>query len=105
MRKLINLFLLIVISFSVAHGIVIDTHQDDHCSVQEYVAEFSHPISHDIEEHDGDLCNSHFLLHISFLLPSIFSLVEVEKVAYIEPYHNLLNAYNYQKNSFRPPIS
>jgi hypothetical protein len=105
MRKLINLFLLIVISFSVAHGVVLDTHQDEHCSVQEYVAEFSHPISHDIEEHDGDLCNSHFLLHISFLLPSIFSLVEVEKVAYIQPFHSKLNHYNYHKNTFRPPIS
>ena len=102
MRKLINLYLLFFISFSVAHGVMLDT---EHCSVQEYVAEFSHPIVHEIGEHDGDLCNSHFLLHISFLLPSIFSLIEIKQDAYTQPFHSKLNHYNYQKNSFRPPIS
>jgi len=104
MKKLINLILLIAISFSIAHGVVLDTHQDSHCSVQEFVEEFSHPIEHDIDEHEGDLCNSHFMLHISFLMPSIFLLLEIDKVENIEPFYTHLNHYSYQENSFRPPI-
>ena len=104
MKKLINLILLIAISFSVAHGVVLDIHQDEHCSVQEYVAEFSQPINHDMDEHAGDLCNSHFMLHISFLIPTSFSLLEIDKFRSIEPFYAHLNVYHYQENTFRPPI-
>ncbi len=64
MKKFINLLTLIAISFSIAHGVIIDTHQDNHCSINEFVVEFSEPLIHDIEEHNGDLCNTHFMLHI-----------------------------------------
>ncbi len=104
MKKLLNLILLIAISFSIAHGVVLDTHQDEHCSVQEYVAEFSQPINHDIDEHEGDICNSHFMLHLSFLIPSSFSLLEVDRVENIEPFYTHLNHYYYQEKTFRPPI-
>ena len=105
MKKLINYILLIAISFSIAHGVVLDTHQDEHCSIKEYVAEFSQPIQHDIEAHEGDLCNTHFMLHLSFLLPSTISLLEIDKQLNIEPLFSPLNAYLYQENSFRPPIA
>ena len=104
MKKLINLILLIAISFSIAHGVLLDTHKDSHCSVQEFVEEFSHPIHHDVEDHDGDLCNSHFMLHISFLIPTTFSLLEIDQVVNIDPFYMHLKHYNYKENSFRPPI-
>jgi hypothetical protein len=104
MKKLISLILLIAISFSIAHGVVLDTHQDNHCSVQEFAEEFSHPIQHDIDDHDGDLCNTHFMLHISFLVPTSFSLLEVEQVEQIISGYLHLNDYHYQENTFRPPI-
>ena len=104
MKKLINYILLIAISFSIAHGVVLDTHQDEHCSVKEFVAEFSQPIQHDLDEHKGDLCNTHFMLHISFLLPTSFSLLTMEKTKNIELFYAPLNHYAYKENSFRPPI-
>jgi hypothetical protein len=55
MKKITNILLLIVIGFSIAHGVVLDTHQDNHCSVEEFVTEFSEPIQHDLDEHDGDI--------------------------------------------------
>jgi len=104
MNRIINFLLLVVISFTIAHGVVLDTHQDEHCSVKEFVSEFSQPIQHDLEEHKGDLCNTHFMLHLSFLLPSSFSLLTMENIKTIELFHASLNHYAYKENTFRPPI-
>ena len=104
MKKLINYILLIAISFSIAHGVVLDTHQDEHCSVKEYVAEFSQPIQHEMDEHEGDLCNTHFMLHVSFILPSSFMLLTIEKIKNSELFYTSLNHYAYKENTFRPPI-
>jgi|GEM_PF-1380135 len=105
MKKLIILILLIAISFSIAHGVVLDTHQDEHCSMQEFVAEFSQPIQHDMDDHDGDLCNTHFMLHTSFLVPTHFSLVDIDRVAFIVILHPFFYSYIDLNNTFRPPIS
>jgi hypothetical protein len=104
MKKLIYYILLLAISFSIAHGVVLDIHQDEHCSMKEFVEEFSHPIEHDIDTHDGDLCNTHFMLHASFLLPSPFLLSSLEMVTTMEHFYSLLNPYQYEENTFRPPI-
>jgi len=105
MKRLIHYILLIAISFSVLHGVILDTHQDEHCSVKEFVAEFSHPIQHDIDEHDGDLCNSHFMLHLSFILPQHFLLLEIKKDNFNLPFKEPSKSYSYMNNSFRPPIA
>jgi len=106
MKKILSLLLLVVMSFSIAHGVVLDIHQDEqHCSVQEFVAEFSHPIQHDIDEHDGDLCNSHFMLHLSFLLPHHFALFEITQDEYQHQFKIPLSTYSHVNNSFRPPIA
>ena len=105
MKKILSLLLLVVMSFSIAHGVVLDIHEEDHCSVQEFVAEFSHPIQHDIEEHEGDLCNSHFMLHLSFILPQNFFLFEIlqdNSNLFIKKYPKSCSHVN---NSFRPPIT
>jgi len=104
MKKILNLILLIAISFSIAHGVVLDTHQDSHCSIEEFISEFSEPIQHDIEEHKGDLCNTHFMLHLSFLLPNTFSLAEPNQEALIAEFKPLLYLFIYINNTFRPPI-
>jgi hypothetical protein len=104
MKKILNLILLIAISFSIAHGVVLDTHQDSHCSVEEFVTEFSEPIQHDLDEHEGDICNTHFMLHLSFLIPSRFSLFEIDSIEPIT--QSPLFTYHYIAidNTFRPPI-
>ena len=105
MNKLINLFLLVVMSFSIAHGVVLDQHVDEHCSIQEYVAEFSTPdVHHDEHEHENDACDSHYMFHISFLLPDVFSLFEMNQELFVSPLQLSTNHYSYKKNSFRPPI-
>jgi len=103
MNKIINLFLLVVMSFSIAHGVVLDRHADEHCSIQEYVAEFSTPnVHHDIHKHDA--CDSHYMFHISFLLPDTFSLFEMNQEVFVPQPQPSTNHYAYNKNSFRPPI-
>ena len=105
MNKIINLLLLVVISFSIAHGVVLDRHADEHCSIQEYVAEFSTPDVHrgDIE-HEKDGCDSHYMFHISFLLPDTFSIFEMNQEEFVSQMQPSTNHYSYNKNSFRPPI-
>jgi len=107
MKKIINLFLLVAMSFSIAHGVVLDTHDEEsHCSVQEYVAEFSAPVHEHEEEHEyaNDACDSHYMFHISFLLPESFSLYEVKYNAFVLPLLSSQNHFSYQENTFRPPI-
>jgi len=103
MKRLINITLLFVFSFSISHGMILDIHQENHCSIQTYIDEFSHPIDHK-GEHKGDLCQTHCLLHISFIVPSIFTLAMFDY-----PFINLKKEYLYYncldiKNNFRPPI-
>jgi hypothetical protein len=105
MKKLINLLLLFVMSFSIAHGVVFDEHEDSHCSVKEYVAEFSVPIYHDETHHDkSDICDTHFMFHVSFLLPSNFSLFELNQSNFRASFQDLYAPFSYINNSFRPPI-
>jgi len=104
MNYLIKLLLLVVMSFSITHGVVFDMHEDEHCSVQEFVAEFSHPIQHDLNEHDGDLCNSHFMLHLPFLLPSYFTLAELSPQYLLYQFKLPISTYSHVNNTFRPPI-
>jgi len=104
MKRLINLILLISISFSIAHGVLLDIHKENHCSIKEFAEEFSHPIEHELGEHNGDLCNSHFMLHLPFLIPTSFSLLEMKVLFAIEPFYTTLNHYYYKASTFRPPI-
>lgn len=104
MKKLISLFLLIVMSFSIAHALVLDTHADEHCSIGEYVAEFSEPIEHD-HEHQGDSCETHFMFHLSFLIPNSFLLLEIKQEKRLPIFNTFLNSTFYINNTFRPPIA
>ena len=105
MKKLINLFLLSAMFFSIAHGVVLDPHASEHCSIEEYVAEFSAPDVHEHdEEHQNDACDSHYIFHISFLVPEGFMLHEPHVELSLFHPHTSQNHFLYQKNTFRPPI-
>ena len=105
MKQLIHYLLLTVMLFSIAHGVVLRDDFDDHCSLQEYVTEFSQPIEHH-DEHKGDLCETHFMFHLSFLLPESVEvhLVNASIDSTIE-YKLHLNDALFFNNTFRPPIS
>lgn len=104
MNKLINLLLLVVMSFSIAHGVVLNnTYEDSHCSVEEYVAKFSEPIHHE-DIHKNDASDFHYLFHISFLLPDVFSLFVVNKKIFIADSESFTHTNTFPNNTFRPPI-
>jgi len=108
MNKLINLLLLVVMSFSIAHGVVLeDDYESNHCSIQEYVAEFSLPHEHS-DSHEkryaNDSCKTHYMFHLSFLLPDIFSLSHMIEEEFTTSLQASINHYAYQDNTFRPPI-
>ena len=108
MNKFTHLLLLVVMFFSITHELVFDGHEESHCSVQEYVAEFSAPIHHDQldeHEHENDFCDSHFMFHISFLLPQNFSLFEISQSNIIFQSTFLPYPFLNTENSFRPPIT
>ena len=65
-RKTLTLVLLFMMSFQVLHAYAIDMLDTHECNVDEYVVEFSQPISHDVSD---DICNLHSSFHIPFLVP------------------------------------
>ena len=105
MRKLINLLLLTVMFFSIAHGVVFESDSANHCSVKEYVSEFDHAIAEHHDEHEDNCCETHFMFHLSFLLPDTLSLFEEIALDTTIEYHLHLNDTLYFNNTFRPPIA
>ncbi len=105
MKKLINLLLLTVMFFSIAHGVVLENNFSDHCSVKEYVSEFDHAIIEHHDEHKSDCCESHFMFHLSFLLPDMPSFLKYITLRSTIEYHLHLNDTLYFNNTFRPPIA
>jgi len=108
MNKLINLLLLVVMFFSIAHGVLLeDDYEANHCSIEEYVSEFSVPLAHDKShkyECHNNACEIHFMFHLSFLLPDIFSLSHMTEEEFTTSLQASINHYAYQDNTFRPPI-
>ncbi len=105
MKKLINLLLLIVMFFSIAHGVVLESDSANHCSVKEYVSEFDHAISEHHDVHEDNCCETHFMFHLSFLLPDTLSFFEQITLDTTIEYNLHLNDTFYFNNTFRPPIA
>ncbi len=105
MRKLINLLLLTVMFFSIAHGVVFESDSANHCSVKEYVSEFDHAIAEHHDEHKDNCCEIHFMFHLSFLLPNISYFFEDIALSSTIEYNLHLNDTAYFNNTFRPPIA
>jgi len=108
MNKLINLLLLVVMFFSIAHGVVLeDDYESNHCSIEEYVSEFSVPLAHDKSykyESHNNACETHYMFHLSFLLPDVFAFSPITEEKFTTSLEVSLNHYTYQNNTFRPPI-
>ena len=105
MKKIINILLLTVMFFSIAHGVVFKSDSANHCSVKEYVSEFEQAISEHHNEHKDKCCEIHFMFHLSFLLPDRVSFFEEIILNTTIEYNLHLNDTIYLNNTFRPPIA
>ena len=105
MNRLIKLLLLVVMFFSITHGVVLKDDFAKHCDMVEYLDEFEHPTNHHHDEHDNELCEEHFMFHISFLLPDRLTILEAYLLNSKIEYKLHLNDNFYKENSFRPPIA
>ncbi|CAA6803844.1 MAG: Unknown protein [uncultured Sulfurovum sp.] len=106
MNRLINLLLLVVMFFSIAHGVVLDDYAESDCSIKEYVTEFSTPHSHeDNHQDESDVCSTHYMFHISFLLPESFQLFHSKVLTFVEIHEAKDNSSLFENNTFRPPIA
>jgi hypothetical protein len=98
-KRVWTLALLIAFAFSMLHEYAYAALDDDHCSVQEYVHELSQPSDH------GDICDTHYEYHTSYLLPNrvefqpeikVAKLLNLDKRTYLSERRSVLD---------RPPIS
>ncbi len=106
MKKLINLLLLTVMFFSIAHEVVLESdYSTNHCSVKEYISEFDHAITEHHDKHIDNCCKTHFMFHLSFLLPDTLSFFEEIALNTTIEYSLHLNNTIYINNTFRPPIA
>lgn len=93
-----TVLLLISFGFSIVNAFVIEAHEVDQCTVQEYVQEFSQ------SNNCGDLCDLRHMFYQSFIITHNVIVVDydiqVDTPTHIEKnYHFSLNPL-----SFRPPI-
>lgn len=94
-----TILLLISFSFSIAHAFVIESNEVSHCTIQEYVQEFSQ--SNDC----GDLCDVCHMFHISFILPIQTQLSEFESPIFVPVYNLGYYISHNPPSTFRPPIA
>jgi len=94
-----TILLLIAFSFSISHAFVIETKEADHCSVQEYIQEFSQ--SSDC----CDVCDVHHMFHMSYIIVDTIFSMNFDSLS-LTPIYNP-DHYNgsYTSSSFRPPIA
>lgn len=97
--KVWAILLLIAFSFSISHAYVIEVNEIGHCSVQEYVQEFSQ--SNDCD----DLCDVHHMFHMSYItVDTIFSM-DFDTLSFTPIYNPDHYNGDYNPSSFRPPIA
>ena len=100
-KNLLSLFLLFAMSFQVVHAYAIDLLDTHECEVNEYVVEFSQPISAHVSD---DICNLHSSFHIPFLLPQAI-LFPISTDSPESP-QSFIKSYDYDapKTFLIPPI-
>lgn len=94
-----TVLLLISMSFSMLNAFIIETNEKGHCSIQEYVQEFSQ--SNDC----GDLCDIRHMFYISFILPDNSLIIQFDNRLIPYPYFHQEYTGNFALTSFRPPIA
>lgn len=107
MKRLTSILLFITMSFSILHGVVVDYSHENHCDSSEYTEDFSVSIHYDGEthEHESDtLCDSHFMYHLSFLVPQNFLLDEINQEISL-PIGSILSYFLTPRDkALKPPI-
>ena len=101
-NRLLTLFLLLSISFNIAHAYVIEALETHSCQVSEYVQE-----CHDIKNTaaDDDVYHLHHFFHIAFILPEIKRELSHKGFTH-KPYSNTKTyEYNSYDNFLKPPIN
>ncbi len=100
-KKLLSLLVLFMMSFQVVHAYAIDMLDTHECEVDEYVVEFSQPISDHVSD---DICNLHASFHIPFLLPQAI-LFPINTDSPESP-QSFIKSYDYDapKTFLIPPI-
>jgi hypothetical protein len=98
-RNFWTILLLLSFSFSIVNAFVIESNEKGHCSIQQYVQEFSQPT------HCGDSCDIRYMFHISFILPAQTQLVECESHTFAPIYNSEYYISHNPPSNFRPPIA
>lgn len=98
-RNFWTILLLISISFSIVNSFVIEANEKDHCTIQEYVQEFSQPT------HCGDLCDIRYMFHISFILPASTPIIKFDHHVTSPYFEKQFSSNEYVPFAFRPPIA
>jgi hypothetical protein len=72
-KNVIIFLLLFAFNLSIFHGFIMAEHEDNHnhCDIEHFINEFS---SADMDHEDGDLCNSHYIYHIPYIIADSFTL-------------------------------
>ena len=97
-KSLVTFALLFVMGFSLIHEYIYVSLDEDHCTITEYVMEFSASNNH------GDICDIHFEYHQSFLMPQSLPFPQNNKLS-----SKLISQNEHYKNNnihtfLKPPI-
>ena len=97
-KSLVTFALLFVLGFSIVHEYAFAIVKTDHCTAMEYVAELEAPSDH------GDICDTHFEYHQSFVLTSNVTSPKVDNTSSSKTF--LTESYNFKTydNFLKPPI-
>ena len=98
-HNLWTILLLFSFSFSIVHAFVIEANEIEHCSVQEYVQEFSQ--SNDC----GDVCDIHHMFHMSYITVNALSPMEFDTLSFTPIYSPRFYIGHNPPSTFRPPIA
>jgi hypothetical protein len=100
-KKLLTLFLLLSMSFSVLHAFVIEALDTHSCEVSEYVYELSEQV---YEVTEDDICHLDHLFHISFIIPQLQVAFLCQNPSQKPSSTDKIYEYNSYDNFLKPPI-
>jgi len=99
----IHIFILLFsMSFTIVHAFAIDMLDTHECQINEYVQEFSQPIS---DFDSDDICNIHHGFHMAFIIP-INLILSTHPLRNSKPQSfDKLYKYTAYETEIKPPIS
>ncbi|QOP44792.1 hypothetical protein [Sulfurimonas paralvinellae] len=100
-NRLLTLFLLLSMSFNIAHAYVIEVLDTHSCHVSEYV----HDLNDNSETSDNDICHMHHFFHIAIILPEIINELSDKGFTQKPSSNTKTYEYNSYDNFLKPPIN